>query len=171
MRHGRAVMMVCGVSVVSFALVGASLLGQSRPVQQVQGQPRTVSSASMAVPFVHDARTAGISVIAPKRAKCAPGRCFSVMVQAKANAAWRLESKLWGPPQGFSLAISSINAPAVPVADLNAMVWSSVLQGGAATRTQVVEVTLYGARLKGPGGRLPSELDIASLLQFRLVRQ
>jgi len=136
----------------------------------IVGQPSGSAVSSAAVGFLSEATPAAVTTIPRTRAKCSPGECFSQFVATKANAKWQIQVKLVAPAVGFSVSLSAPARPATATALLGATVWTPVYLTGNATRGQTAEVTFYGARLSGPGGRVPTATDIAALLQYRVVQ-
>lgn len=128
------------------------------------------TTSTTLVGFLWEATPSALATIPRSRARCSPGECFSQFVTTKANARWQVQVKLAVPPAGFTIGLSVPTRPAAVTAVLSAAVWTPVYLTGAATQGQTAEVTFYGARVRGPGGRVPTVTDLSTLLQYRVVQ-
>lgn len=163
--HGRAHWRALTACVVG-ALVAAPAL-HAQPV--VRGAPRANSTAGATIEFLSQIIPSLPTVIPRARVRCAPGECFSQFVETKANANWQLEVRLRFPATGFTVDLSNTSTPSIRRARVLTAVWTPVYVSGAATANQTAEVTFYGAKTSGRSGRVPTSVDIGSLLEYRVV--
>ena len=160
-------------TLMSSLLVAAPLLGAGASrlgAQTVNGFPRSTSSAATVLGFLSTATPATPTVIPRSRAECSPGDCWSQFVSTKANARWRLQVRLAAAPVGFSVSMSLPATPATVTSTLSTATWVDTPLTGNATSNATGEVTFYTARLGGPGGRVPTATEVATVLQYQLVR-
>jgi len=159
---GRAI----GGALLWFSLTAAP----ARAQRALSGTPTTQSAATAVVPFLWQTQPGVLTVITKSRAKCAPGECFAQFVGVKANAGWQLQVKLTFPAAGFTVDLSTSARPATPVARLSATNWMPTGTSGSSTSGKTSELTFYGKKATGPSGRVPTATDLATLLQYQVVR-
>lgn len=158
------------LALVAFVL---ALPANARPAlaQGPIGRSSASVTSTTLVDFLWEATPSALTAIPRSRARCSPGECFSQFVATKANARWQVQVKLAAPPVGFTIGLSVPTRPASSTAMLSAVVWTPVYLTGVATPGQTAEVTFYGARVPGPGGRVPTVTDLSTLLQYRVVQR
>lgn len=153
-----------GLTLATLACGAGAASAQAPPPTQA------TTLASAVVAFLSSATPGTVTVIQRSRAKCTPGECFSVFVTSKANARWALQVKLGMPAVGYTVDLTRPATPSVAVSRLATGTWTTTYVTAGPTASNLSEVTLYGARVTGPSGRVPTAADIASVLQFQLVR-
>jgi len=159
------------VRTVSGGLLWLSLTADpARAQRALTGSPTTQTSATAVVPFLWQTQLGVLTAISKSRTKCTPGECYAQFIGVKANASWQLQVKLSALPSGYTVDLSETARPSTSIATLSATSWTPTRSSGSSTSNQTSGITLYALKATGPSGRAPTAAEIATLLQYQVVR-